>query len=347
MGNYGGWGRYVPVAERRATAEKKMKQLMKKGQKIEPISIEGRKIANTFWGAAWCSHLEKFSDYANRLPRGRTYVRNGSVCHLEIQKETITAMVSGSSLYNVNIKIKPLPQNKWNEIKKKCAGSIGSMLELLQGKLSSNIMKVVTDSETGLFPQPQEIELTCDCPDWATMCKHVAAVLYGVGARLDHSPELLFLLRNVNHEELIASDLELSTGTSRKRQVTGDLSALFDVELDEAATPKKTEKIKSSVAQKRTSPSVKKSTPAAEEQPVSISSSEITAASILNLRAKFAMTPSEFAKLIQVSPQTIKNWESKRGILNLQATKRTAIENVSTLTKEKANKHLRTLERNS
>ena len=335
MGYYGGWGRYVPVAERRAKAENKMKQMTKKGEKIEPITIEGRKITQTFWGNAWCSHLEKFSDYANRLPRGRTYVRNGSVCHLSIQNATIKAKVSGSSLYNVTINIKPLPKNKWNEIKKKCAGSIGSMLELLQGKLSSNIMKVVTDSETGLFPLPNEIELNCDCPDWATMCKHVAAVLYGVGARLDHSPELLFLLREVDYEELIESELKVSTKTSRKRQVTGDLSSLFDVDLEDAATPKKSEKSKHYTNR------IKTTLPPTKEQP-SVPPYDITATTIQNLRKKFDMTPDEFSKLIQISPQTLKNWESKRGILNLQSAKRTAIEKVWNWTRNKAHQQLKT-----
>ncbi|MBF0238219.1 MAG: hypothetical protein HQM12_10975 [SAR324 cluster bacterium] len=334
MGNYyGSWGRYIPVAERRASAAKKMKQLEKKGEKIEPVTINGRKITTTFWGNAWCTHLEKFSDFANRLPRGRSYVRNGSVCHLSIQKSTINAKVSGSSLYNVTIKIKPLPQNKWTDIKNKCAGSIGSMLELLQGKLSSNIMKVVTDSEKGLFPLPSEIELKCDCPDWATMCKHVAAVLYGVGARLDQSPELLFVLREVDHEELIATDLGVSTEPSRKRQVTGDLSALFDVDLEDAPSPQKAEKKPARITKTPTKP--------AKQQPASTLPADITAATIQNLRSKFDMTPSEFAKLLHVSPQTIKNWESKPGVLNLQIAHRSALKGVWNWTKNNAHQQLK------
>ena len=170
--------------------------------------IEGRKIAATFWGEAWCDHLESFSDFANRLPRGRTYVRNGSVCHLAIAKGHVEAKVSGSELYNVTVKIKTLPQKKWNELKKRCTGQIGSLLELLSGQLSESIMQVVTDRKEGLFPLPGEISFDCDCPDWASMCKHVAAVLYGVGSRFDHRPELLFELRGVDVEELIETDAE-------------------------------------------------------------------------------------------------------------------------------------------
>ena len=180
-----GWPRYVPVAERRAKAAKATQRLAKKGLALKPVRIEGQKIAKTFWGKAWCSNLESYSDYANRLPRGRTYVRNGSVCHLEIDSGTIRAKVSGSRLYDVTISIKALRPEEWEGIKKRSAGEIRSLLDLLGGKLSKEVMAIVTDREHGLFPKPKEIRLECSCPDWADMCKHVAAVLYGVGARLD------------------------------------------------------------------------------------------------------------------------------------------------------------------
>jgi len=232
-----GWRPYVPVAQRRARAQRKMDTLRKKGVDIQPVEIEGRKIAKTFWGEAWCDHLESFSDYANRLPRGRTYVRNGSVCHLEMKKGEILAKVAGSELYDLRIRIKTLPTKKWTAIKKRCAGQVGSLLELLQGKLSDHVMEVVTNRKEGLFPLPREISLNCSCPDWAVMCKHVAAVLYGVGARLDRTPELLFKLRGVDHEELIASDAEaaVSAATSRsksKRLADGELSEVFGIDLD-------------------------------------------------------------------------------------------------------------------
>src|SRR5208282_4087671 len=176
MAWYQDWKPYVPVAQRRRQAEKKMEALRKKGANIQPVRIEGRKIAKTFWGEAWCDHLESFSDFANRLPRGRTYVRNGSVCHLEISEGKIEAKVSGSELYTIRIQIKTLPAKKWNDVKQRCTGQIGSLLELLQGNLSSQVMEVVSDRQNGLFPLPGEISLDCSCPDWAEMCKHVAAV---------------------------------------------------------------------------------------------------------------------------------------------------------------------------
>ena len=236
-GGYGDWAPYVPVAERRRKAMKKMDALRKKGVDIQPVTIEGRKIATSFWGEGWCEHLESFSDFENRLPRGRTYVRNGSVCHLAMAKGEIEAKVSGSELYTVKVSIKTLPGKKWTSIKGRCGGQIGSLLELLQGKLSDHVMEVVTSQKEGLFPLPGEMSFHCSCPDSARMCKHVAAVLYGIGARLDTKPELLFALRGVDHEELIAADAEqaVAAATSRgksKRLAADDIGDVFGIEID-------------------------------------------------------------------------------------------------------------------
>jgi uncharacterized Zn finger protein len=234
---YGGWAPYVSVAERRRKAQKKMDALRKKGVDIQPVTIHGRKIAGSFWGEAWCEHLESFSDFENRLPRGRTYVRNGSVCHLAVAKGAIEAKASGSELYTVKVSIKTLPGKKWTAIKGRCSGQIGSLLELLQGSLSDHVMTVVTDRKEGLFPLPGEMSFGCSCPDSARMCKHIAAVLYGIGARLDDKPELLFTLRGVNHDELIEADAEkaVAAATSRgkcKRLAANEIDAVFGIEID-------------------------------------------------------------------------------------------------------------------
>ena len=249
------WAPYVPVAARRMNAQREMAKLRKKGVDIQPIEISGRKIARTFWGQAWCDHHESFSDFANRLPRGRTYVRNGSVCHLEIAKGRVMAIVSGSDLYEIEVNITPLAPKKWTQVKRRCAGQIGSLLELLQGKLSSSVMGVVTDRREGLFPAPREISFDCDCPDWATMCKHVAAVLYGVGARLDERPELLFLLRGVDHEELITAEAAMDGVTGRrggrKRIARGDLADVFGIDLaDDSPEPPAATKAPTKTARK-------------------------------------------------------------------------------------------------
>lgn len=229
------WAPYVPVAKRRAQTAKKMQQLKKKGEVIQPIEIQGRTIARTFWGKAWCDHMESFCDHENRLPRGRTYVRNGSVCHLEINEGQVKAMVSGSSLYHITITIKPLVSEKWQSIKNTCTGKISSLLDLLSGKLSRGVMDVVCHPDEGLFPQSKELTLACDCPDWATMCKHVSAVLYGIGSRLDADPAQLFKLRGVNFEELIdvnqaVLDVTSTTSGRRKRMDDSAIMDLFNVE---------------------------------------------------------------------------------------------------------------------
>ncbi len=236
--SYYGWAPYVPVAERRAKALKQLEKMKKKGFKVQPVHLSGRKIADSFWGKRWCDHMESFSDFANRLPRGRSYVRNGSVCHLEIQGGGIKAIVSGSVLYNVSITISPLAKKKWDALKNSCTGRIGSLIDLLRGRLDRGVMEVVADRKEGLFPLPGEMKFACDCPDWADMCKHVAAVLYGVGARLDHSPEMLFILRGVNHEELVDVSAAITgaanAGTSRRRIAVTGLADVFGVEMAEA-----------------------------------------------------------------------------------------------------------------
>jgi len=237
--DYGEWPRYVTVAERRQKAARKIAALRKKGTEVAPVEIEGRAIARTFWGTSWCSNLEGYSDFSNRLPRGRSYVRNGSVIDLKIEPGKVAALVSGSRLYRVQVGIDPLPRERWKTLCEKCSDEIDSVVELLQGRLSGGVMEILCRKRTGLFPAPQEISITCSCPDWATMCKHVAATLYGIGARLDEQPELLFVLRQVDEAELIRA---VGTGPgiggpeddAQAGVLEGeDLSALFGIDLDD------------------------------------------------------------------------------------------------------------------
>jgi uncharacterized Zn finger protein len=239
----GGWSfrPYVSAAEKRRRAKKAANALQKKGQKLNPVRVDGRTIARSFWGKAWCENLESYSDYENRLPRGRTYVRNGSIVDLQIAPGVINALVSGSALYRITIKIKPVKQVAWKALKTDCAGRVGSLMDLLQGKLSAQVMEIITRRETGLFPRPVEIGLHCSCPDWAGMCKHVAATLYAVGARLDESPELLFVLRGADHLELLTEATEsvttgVSTSPDGSATLTGEnLEEVFGIEIEPAA----------------------------------------------------------------------------------------------------------------
>lgn len=353
-----GWRPYVPVGMRQANARRNLSKHLKPGTEIQPVErITGRGVARSFWGKGWCDHLDSFGDFSNRLPRGKTYVRNGSVCHLAIDKGQVEAFVAGSELYKINITIKPLAAVKWTALKKQCSGKIGSLVELLQGRLSDEIMNVVTDRETGLFPQPGEIKYDCDCPDWADMCKHIAAVIYGIGARLDDRPELLFLLRGVDHEELIDGDAataNIAAGasgrrSSRRKTLAGDdLEGVFGVELEPDAAPtatrprkKTSRKIARKNAAKKTTKTTAKKTPkkaakstakkptkklakkAAKKQSVF----RPTGRAVAKLRQQLGMSKSALAREIGVSPPTISNWENTKGSIhphtpNLDALKR-------------------------
>jgi uncharacterized Zn finger protein len=195
-----------------------------------------RKISATFWGQAWCRNLEHFSDYETRLPRGRSYLRHGSVVHLAMTRSKIEALVQGSSVYTVEIQVTPLPETTWSDLRSRCQSGIGSLLELLAGDFSDAVMAHIAQPEVGLFPSPGELEFTCSCPDWAEMCKHVAATLYGIGARLDRSPELLFELRGVDPEELTGSaqiDDLVALPSDNITLLEGNLAAIFGIELEE------------------------------------------------------------------------------------------------------------------
>lgn len=234
-----GYAPYVSAADRRKKAEKAAKKAKKSGLELSPIAPYRGAIAKTFWGKAWCDNLETYSDYDNRLPRGRTYVRNGSVIDLKITDGEVHARVMGSSLYTVIIKVVPVQLKQWQAISADCAGSIDSLVELLQGKLSTAVMQRICTPQTGLFPAPPEMNFACSCPDWADMCKHVAAVLYGVGARLDQKPELLFSLRQVNAKDLV-NQASLGVPSSKKEMAKGKvledsmLADVFGIEMEEA-----------------------------------------------------------------------------------------------------------------
>ena len=257
MYDYFGWRPYVPVAQKLAKAKKFVEKKLK--GKANPVKPEGKKITTTFWGTAWCDNLEAYSDFENRMPRGRAYIRNGSVVHLEIKPGVVKSFVAGSDTYQIVVKIDPLKPERWKAIKKKCSGEIGSVVELLQGKLSKHVLGIVTDKKGGLFPSPKEIKLDCSCPDYATMCKHVAATLYGVGVLLDRSPELFFKLRGVDHLELIDSSVSISTGKADSETLDeGSLEDIFGVELADSLESKT--KVKKAATRKKIAKKVAKKT---------------------------------------------------------------------------------------
>ena len=322
---------YVPVAARRARAARKVASLRKQGKKVQPVEITGNLIARSFWGKRWCKHMESFSDYRNRLPRGRSYARHGAVCDLAIRAGRVDALVFGTRPYHVAIRIQKLKPAVWKSIKARCTGQIGSVIELLQGRLSDQVMAVVTDRSRGLFPTPRQIEFDCDCPDWAGMCKHVASVLYGVGNRLDDSPELLFLLRKVDESELIDADLALPAGSAQEDSLAeDDLSGIFGIELDtdEPRDPSSRPRKKAARnARKRGGasrpPSRRKR--AGKKAPGVAPPFRPTGARVSRLRRRSGLSVAEFAARLRVTPATVRRWEAVRGPLNLRVASYNAL----------------------
>ncbi|MDR1927198.1 MAG: hypothetical protein LBQ33_00995 [Oscillospiraceae bacterium] len=230
-----GWGydyySTPSVAQRKKQAEKRLAKLRKKHPDIAPISIEGNKIAKTWWGVSWCKNLERYADYENRIGRGRSYVKNGLVLDLKIAEGLITAMVSGSEVYAITIKIDKLPARKWKIISELCAKRIDSLAALAEGNFPEEFAEIFMKQGDGLFPSPKEIHMDCDCPDWASMCKHIAAALYGVGAKLDTDPLLFFSLRGIDPSELIKKSVDekmkslLANAHKKSKRVIGDTDA--------------------------------------------------------------------------------------------------------------------------
>lgn len=259
---YWGFAPYVSVAQKKAKAERLINKLIKKGKKLEPVSIAGTKIAKQWWGKSWNENLERYADYANRIGRGRLYVRHGMVVDLKIDKGNIQTLVAGtrSAPYKVSVKIDTLSKKQWNDIVVKAEGQIDSIQKLLAGSFPKDFQNIFIQKGTGLFPSPKEIHFSCSCPDWAYMCKHVAATLYAVGARLDTKPELFFTLRGVNMEDLAGKVLEQETSkilkatkrkSKRKLALADDgLSELFGIDVTPVGFEQK--KVKAGKVSKKT-----------------------------------------------------------------------------------------------
>lgn len=231
---YRRWYSPPTVGELRFRASERLRKLKKEGKEVVPVEpISGNRIAKTFWGKAWCENLLHYSDFENRMPRGRKYVRTGSVVHLAVEPGLVRALVNGTDLYEISVRIAALPEARWKSVRTECAGEIGSLVELLSGRPPQRVMEIVSRPGEGLFPSPDEIALDCSCPDWAEMCKHAAAAMYGIGARLDHDPGQLFTLRGVSADDLVGAAVEAAAAPSGDEAlVSEDLAALFGVEIE-------------------------------------------------------------------------------------------------------------------
>ena len=249
---YRRWYSPPTVGELRFRAFEQVRKLRKAGKQIAPVEpIPGTRIAKTFWGKAWCENLLHYSDFENRMPRGRKYVRSGSVVHLAVEPGSVRALVNGTDLYQIQVGILPVPDARWAALQRECAGEIGSLVELLSGKPPGRVMEIVSRPGEGLFPSPDEIALDCSCPDWAAMCKHAAAAMYGIGVRLDHDPGQLFTLRGVSADELVGAAVEAAAPAAGEALASEDLGALFGVEIEtESLPPAEERRVKKAVRKK-------------------------------------------------------------------------------------------------
>ena len=227
---------YTSVKAIAKLAAKAADELRAQGYDLDPVVLQGKgpkSLATSPWGRAWCLHLEKYADSLPLLPRGRSLLRNGCVIDLAIDTGVVEAKVSSDRVYHLTIKINPYPDEQWQRIKDLAAGSVSSVTTFLQGKIPADLMTAITEPDHGLLPAPDSIRLSCDCPQWADMCEHSAAALYGVGVRLDERPELLFRLVGVNPSEIASSTITALTSGNTEQTLDGnDLGDLFGIELE-------------------------------------------------------------------------------------------------------------------
>ncbi len=220
-----------------ARATRELESRRAAGEILEAIIPKhARNLATTFWGMAWNRYLAECADYASRLPRGRTALRAGRVLRLTLETGCIRAVVAGQRLFDVTITIRPPDDDAAAALAQRLRGRIGTIVELLSGDLSAEVMTIVAAPETGLFPSPSDICFACSCPDDASLCEHAAAALYASGCRFDDHPAELFRLRGIDPASLQTSNLgdvvSALTGEITPPAVDGaDLSALFGINL--------------------------------------------------------------------------------------------------------------------
>lgn len=226
------------VAEQKAEIKHKLESLLKKNPDYKPVNYTGRTIGQSFWGRSWCKQIESFADYNYRLERGRSYLRMGAIANIKISSGLVEAVVIGSRKkpYNVEISIDTLSKKKWEKIKSKCTGQISSLLSLINGELSSEIIEILCDRENGLFPTSKEIKFDCTCPDYAGCCKHIASVLYAIAVKFDEDPKLFFKLRNVDEKELLGS-VVIDKITENADSEIENVEDVFGITFDEVEEP--------------------------------------------------------------------------------------------------------------
>lgn len=170
------------------------------------IKLQGTGRDQTWWARRWIAVLERF-DLGSRLTRGRSYARKGQVLDITIDRGHAAAKVQGSQPrpYKVSIIVKALSAAQWDRAVEAIASQAAFTAQLLNGSMPQEIESAFTAAGVSLFPASlREIETECSCPDWSNPCKHIAAVYYLLGQEFDRDPFLIFMLRGMPREDLLA-----------------------------------------------------------------------------------------------------------------------------------------------
>ena len=349
--------RYLSIGARRARALPEMLRLRERGVHVQPIETTGQIIAQRFWGRRWCDRLDSFTAHDNHLPLGRSLVRNGSVCHLEIRPGALEAMVAGSALFRVVVRIPTTEPAAWQALARTCAGRVGSLQDLLRGALPDGVIEAVAGPERGLLPSRSELDPHCGCGDGAALCRHAAAALYGVGRRLDAAPELLFRLRGVDETDLLAAATASPASATRARTVAQRLPAEPAATEPAAAQPAPGHPVTAMPAAAEPAPGHPAAARPAAAKPAPVHEAAARPAAsrpappesaalrepgpavereasgfhptgdlIRRLRRTSGFSVTEFAELLQVSTATVRRWEGASGSLTLRSGPRDALQ---------------------
>lgn len=222
------------VSDLESRAECLLQELRAQGDVLHPVKSKSKNLAKSFWGKAWMKSLQYCEQQGMRLAGGRTYLRHGCVLDVQVEPGLIRSRVLGEFLYDVEIRTKTLDGERMRALSDCCVGNVASWVDLLQGQMNDELMGILSSEESGIFPLPNEWLFSCNCADYADVCKHVAATLYAFGVMIDSEPELLFTLRNISANDLLPHQIDVASidDDSRLRVDRNALQDMFGISLD-------------------------------------------------------------------------------------------------------------------
>ena len=216
----------LKAADLKKLAAMRLAELQAEGQELHPVVNSSRKLATHFWGSAWMKQLALCESGGMCLAPGRTLLRHGCVLDMRISRGCITALVSADELYEVELHLTPLEGEQLESLTLSCGNHINSLLSLLEGKVDTSVLEQLCHPENGILPTPQDWKMHCTCPDWAEPCPHAAAAIYAAGCLIDADPKLLFTLRSIEPDALLAP-------TAQSIEIdTNKLASMFGIDID-------------------------------------------------------------------------------------------------------------------